>query len=48
MTNPSQLDAYILDDVADALIYSDRSGTIMRWNRASAIDSRIAACSSMR
>lgn len=35
MTDQSQLDAKILDDVADALIYSDRSGTIMRWNRAS-------------
>ncbi|MBR0718366.1 PAS domain S-box protein [Bradyrhizobium liaoningense] len=35
MTNQSQLDARILDDVADALIYSDRSGTIRRWNRAS-------------
>ena len=33
MTN--ELDAKILDHVADALIYSDRSGTIMRWNRAS-------------
>ncbi|MCK1547274.1 PAS domain S-box protein [Bradyrhizobium sp. 147] len=36
MSNPSQLDARIIDDVADALIYSDRSGTITRWNRASA------------
>lgn len=36
MTDPSQLDARIIDDVADALIYSDRSGTITRWNRASA------------
>ena len=35
MTDQSQLDANVLDDVADALIYSDRSGTIMRWNRAS-------------
>jgi PAS domain S-box-containing protein len=35
MTNPSELDAKIVDDVADALIYSDRNGTIMRWNRAS-------------
>ncbi|WP_377828484.1 PAS domain-containing protein [Bradyrhizobium lupini] len=35
MTDQSELDARILDDVADALIYSDRSGTIMRWNRAS-------------
>lgn len=30
-----QLDTKIVEDVADALIYSDRSGTIMRWNRAS-------------
>ncbi|UPJ62909.1 PAS domain S-box protein [Bradyrhizobium sp. 191] len=36
MSNPSDLDASIIEDVADALIYSDRSGTIMRWNRASA------------
>ncbi|WP_342736973.1 PAS domain S-box protein [Bradyrhizobium sp. B117] len=36
MTDQSQLDANILNDVADALIYSDRSGTITRWNRASA------------
>ena len=35
MTNSSELDARIVDDVADALIYSDRSGTITRWNRAS-------------
>jgi PAS domain S-box-containing protein len=35
MTNPSQLDAHIVNDVADALIYSDPSGTITRWNRAS-------------
>lgn len=35
MTDQSQLDANILNDVADALIYSDRSGTIRRWNRAS-------------
>ncbi|MFK4652187.1 PAS domain S-box-containing protein [Bradyrhizobium japonicum] len=30
-----QLDARILEGVADALIYSDCSGTITRWNRAS-------------
>jgi PAS domain S-box-containing protein len=36
MNTPSNLDARILDDVADALIYADRSGTIMRWNRAAA------------
>jgi PAS domain S-box-containing protein len=35
MSVQSELDARILDDVADALIYSDRSGTITRWNRAS-------------
>jgi PAS domain S-box-containing protein len=35
MNDPSNLDAHILDDVADALIYADRSGTITRWNRAS-------------
>ncbi len=37
MTDQPQLDARILEDVADALIYSDRSGTIMRWNRASTV-----------
>lgn len=35
MASQSELDARILNDVADALIYSDRSGTITRWNRAS-------------
>jgi len=35
MSVQSELDARILDDVADALIYSDRAGTITRWNRAS-------------
>ena len=35
MTDKPNLDARILDDVADALIYSDRAGTIVRWNRAS-------------
>ena len=35
MNAQSSLDAGILDDVADALIYADRSGTIIRWNRAS-------------
>ncbi|SDH26593.1 PAS domain S-box-containing protein [Bradyrhizobium sp. Rc2d] len=35
MTDQSELDANIVEDVADALIYSDRYGTITRWNRAS-------------
>ncbi|MDE2380511.1 PAS domain S-box protein [Bradyrhizobium sp.] len=35
MTNQTELDARILDDVADALIYADRAGTILRWNGAS-------------
>jgi PAS domain S-box-containing protein len=34
MSGETHLDARILDDVADALIYADRSGTIGRWNRA--------------
>ncbi|WGD52143.1 PAS domain S-box protein [Bradyrhizobium sp. CB1650] len=37
MTDQSELDAQIVENVADALIYSDRSGTILRWNRASAV-----------
>lgn len=37
MSNPSDLDIRIIEDVADALIYSDRSGTITRWNRASTV-----------
>jgi PAS domain S-box-containing protein len=35
MDDQSSLDARVLDDVADALIYADRSGEITRWNRAS-------------
>jgi PAS domain S-box-containing protein len=31
-----QLAESILDEVADALIYADRSGTIRRWNHACA------------
>ena len=37
MNVQSGLDARILDDVADALIYSDRAGAIVRWNRASSV-----------
>jgi PAS domain S-box-containing protein len=36
MNDRSSLDTHILDDVADALIFADRSGAITRWNRASA------------
>lgn len=35
MNAQTDLDARILEDVADALIYADRSGTILRWNGAS-------------
>ena len=35
MSDRESLDARTLDDVADALICADRSGTILRWNRAS-------------
>ena len=35
MNDDASLDAHILDAVADALIYADRSGKILRWNRAS-------------
>jgi len=31
------LDARILEDVADAFIYSDCSGAIVRWNHASSV-----------
>jgi PAS domain S-box-containing protein len=34
MNDHANLDARILDAVADALICADRSGAIMRWNRA--------------
>ena len=37
MKDQTGLDARILDDVADSLIYADRSGAIVRWNRASTI-----------
>jgi PAS domain S-box-containing protein len=36
MEDPSQLADRILDQIADAVIYADRSGAIIRWNRASA------------
>ena len=36
MEDRSQLAERILDQVADAVIYADRSGAIIRWNRASA------------
>jgi PAS domain S-box-containing protein len=36
MENPSQLADSILDQIADAVIYADRSGAIIRWNRACA------------
>jgi PAS domain S-box-containing protein len=35
MNDHADLDAHILDAVADALIYADRSGSIQRWNHAS-------------
>ena len=35
MEDQTGLDARILDEVADSLIYADRSGAIVRWNRAS-------------
>ena len=37
MNDQVSLDASILEDVADALIYIDRTGVILRWNRASTI-----------
>ena len=36
MDEPSNLADHILDQVADAVIFADRSGRIARWNRASA------------
>ena len=35
MDDPSQLAELILDQAADAVIYADRAGTIVRWNGAS-------------
>lgn len=36
MENHPQLADHILDQVADAVIYADRSGQVVRWNRAAA------------
>lgn len=36
MEDRSSLAERILDEVADAVIYADRSGAIIRWNRACA------------
>jgi PAS domain S-box-containing protein len=35
MVTQPELAERILDQVADAVIYADHSGTIVRWNRAS-------------
>jgi PAS domain S-box-containing protein len=35
MEDRPKLAEMILDQVADAVIYADRSGAIVRWNRAS-------------
>jgi PAS domain S-box-containing protein len=35
MEHPSTLDQEIIDQAGDALIYANRSGEIVRWNRAS-------------
>ena len=35
MEDQSQLAETIMDQVADAIIYADRVGVIIRWNRAS-------------
>jgi PAS domain S-box-containing protein len=37
MKDQTSLDGRILEDVADALIYADRSGTIRRWNAAATV-----------
>ena len=37
MKQQSNLDAQVLEAVADALICTDRSGTIVRWNHASSL-----------
>jgi PAS domain S-box-containing protein len=36
MADVSQLAERIIDELADAVIYADRQGAIVRWNRASA------------
>ena len=36
MDEPSELAEHILDQMADAAIYADRAGRIVRWNRAAA------------
>ena len=36
MDEPSNLADHILDQVADPVIFGNRSGRIARWNRASA------------
>jgi PAS domain S-box-containing protein len=37
MNGQPGLDAKILEEVADALIYADRSGAIVRWNHAASV-----------
>jgi len=37
MDEQSELAEHILDQMADAAIYADRSGKIVRWNRAAAV-----------
>ncbi len=36
MNGPSNLSDEILDSAGDAIVFSDRAGTIRRWNRAAA------------